>query len=241
MKAATSQPIQAFHSFRGKKAQGRSQPIVVVGAGGHGCVVADALLAAGNPIAGFVDANVDLHGCHLLGLPVLGGDEYLCRLRPQSVALANGLGGSPRSEDDCAGLRERVQKRLETAGWRFVTVLHPSAVVSVYAQVAPTAQLLAGSVVQPGARIEGGCIINTRALVEHDCVIGQFAHVAPGAVICGTVRIGSRAHVGAGAVVRQNLVVGAGVLLAAGAVLVRNASAGRWAGVPARPLDPSED
>ncbi len=206
-------------------------PVIVVGAGGHAVVVADALLAASRTVLGFVDTDPALAGATRLGLPVLGGDGSLEAHGRAHVQLANGIGGVGGRE---AGLRARVQARLEAAGWQFAGVRHPSAVVSAHARVDDSAQLLAGSVVQPGARIGRGAIVNTRAVVEHDARVGDFAHVAPGAVLCGNVTLGSGAHVGAGATVRQGVTLGDGVVVGVGAAVVADHAAGVLVGVPAR-------
>lgn len=214
------------------------RPVIVIGAGGHGFVVADALLAAGVQVLGFVDEDKSRHGQQLAGLPVLGGDESLARHAPEHVRLANGIGGVGNASDPGKAAegtaRERLQRRFEAEGWTFCGVRHPSAIVSPRAQVDESAQLLAGSVVQPGARIGRGAIVNTRAVVEHDVVVGDFAHVAPGAVLCGNVVLGHGVHVGAGAVVRQGLRLAAGTVVGVGAAVVCDCGGGTWVGVPAR-------
>jgi sugar O-acyltransferase (sialic acid O-acetyltransferase NeuD family) len=213
------------------------QAVIVIGAGGHGLVVADALLRAGREVLGFVDADTGLHGASLLGLRVLGGDEQLADRSRSAIVLANGIGGPGDFDSVRDGtLRRRVQGRLQAAGWRFCSVVHPAAVVSAHADLAEGAQVLAGAVVQPAARVGHGAIVNTRAVIEHHARVDDFAHVAPGAVLCGHVHVGAESHVGAGAVVRQGLVLGARVVVGAGAAVVRDVSQGVVAGVPAREM-----
>jgi sugar O-acyltransferase (sialic acid O-acetyltransferase NeuD family) len=210
-------------------------PIIVIGAGGHAAVVADALLAAGETVLGCTDADRSRHGSRLCGLPVLGDDEsVLAAHAPSRTRLANGIGGVRDT-----ALRRRVQQRLQGQGWQFVGVRHPSAIVSPFARVGESVQLLAGCVVQAGAELGAGCIVNTAAVVEHDCRLGEQVHVAPRALLCGGVEIGARSHVGAGAVVRQGLRLGDDTLIGAGAVVLRDfAGAGTVVGVPARVLRP---
>jgi sugar O-acyltransferase (sialic acid O-acetyltransferase NeuD family) len=204
-------------------------PVIVVGAGGHALVIADALLAAGATVLGFTDPRLTIAGTRHLGLSVLGGDEALLAYRPAEVRLANGIGGVRPNP-----LRRDVQRQLEIAGWTFVGVRHPSAVVSPFAQVAATAQLLPRCVVQPNAKVDEGTIINTGAIVEHGVEIGAFAHIAPGAVVCGDAVIGLGSHVGAGSVVRQGARLGPRTLVAAGAAVIADfAGDGMLAGVPA--------
>jgi sugar O-acyltransferase (sialic acid O-acetyltransferase NeuD family) len=208
-------------------------PIIIVGAGGHAIVVADALLAAGARVLGFTDADPSRHGLTLCGLPVLGDDRVLDGHTPKSVQLANGIGGvgSRRGEP----LRRNVQQRLAAMGWTFVSVRHPSAVVSPFAHVGAGAQLLAACVVQPGAQVGEGCIVNTAAVVEHDVTLGAWVHIAPRALACGNAAVGARSHVGAGAVLRQGLTLGADSVVGAGAVVVKDcAGGGVLVGVPAR-------
>ena len=65
--------------------------------------------------------------------------------------------------------------------------------------------------------------------------IGACAHIAPAAVLCGSVEIGEGALVGAGAVVTPGKRVGVGAVVGAGAVVVRNVDEGATVvGVPAR-------
>jgi sugar O-acyltransferase (sialic acid O-acetyltransferase NeuD family) len=207
-------------------------PVIIVGAGGHGVVLADALLAAGRSVLGFVEADPTRREDRPLGLAVLGDDGALARQNRARVCLVNGIGGTGRSAG--AALRERVQARLERDGWVFSGVRHPSAIVSSSAVVAADAQLLAGCVVQPRARIGRAAIVNTRAVVEHDARLGDFVHVAPGAVLCGSVTVGAGTHIGAGATIRQGVTLGAGVLVGAGATVVADFDRGVLVGVPAR-------
>lgn len=208
--------------------------VIVIGAGGHASVVADALLAAGIEVIGFTDADVRRHGAQLCGLPVLGDDAALTLHDPEQVQLANGLGSLG---NDAAPLRQRVQQGLEATGWRFCNVIHPTASVSPFARLGAGIQVMAGAVVQPGARLDDGAIINTRAVVEHDVHIGAWTHVAPGAVVCGDAVIGACSHVGAAAVVRQGVHLGERTLLGLGAAAVKHFSGmGTLTGVPARPL-----
>lgn len=214
------------------------QPVIVIGAGGHARVVADALLAAGVRVLGFTDADASLHGRQALGLPVLGDDEVLAHHSRSEVQLVNGIGGVGHAADAGAGrlsLRRRIQQRLMAEGWRFAGVRHPSVVVSRFAQVSNDAQLLAGCIVQTGAQIGEGAIVNTAAVVEHDARVGDWCHIAPHALLCGEVSIGEGSHIGAGAVVRQGLTLGPGTVVGAGAVVVRSFEGGVvLAGVPAR-------
>lgn len=204
--------------------------VIVVGAGGHAAVVADALLLMGRRVLGFVDRDTSRWGQSLCGLAVIGDDEALASYHPGRVHLANGVGGAKGE-----ALRAQVQQRLEGAGWQFVTVRHPSAVISPFTQLGPSVQLMAQSVVQPGARLGAGCIVNSAAVIEHDTAVGEFVHVACNATLCGGVDVGDGSHIGAGAVVRQGVRLGKATVVGAGAVVLEDfEGGGTLVGVPAR-------
>jgi sugar O-acyltransferase (sialic acid O-acetyltransferase NeuD family) len=208
-------------------------PIIIVGCGGHGLVVADALLASDAQILGFTDADPSRHGQLVCGLVILGSDDVLDRYEPDQVVLVNGIAGA-RNE----AFRRVIQQRLSASGRRFVGVRHPSAIVSPFASVADDVQLLAGCIVQAEAVIGNGGVVNTAAVIEHHVRIGDFVHVAPRAVICGGATIGGGSHLGAGCVIRQGIHIGPGVLVGAGAVVVKDFSGpGMLLGVPARAVD----
>lgn len=189
-----------------------SAPEIIVGAGGHGRVLADALRLEGRAVAGFVDPDSAQTSA---GPPILGDDDALKDW--PDCGLVNGIGG-PLGAD----LRRRVQSRLEGEGRRFSGVRHPSAIVAASARLDPTVQLLARSVVQPGATLAAGVIVNTGAIVEHDCVVGAFTHCAPGSILCGGVTVGAGCHIGAGAVIREGVRLADRIVVGAGAVVVRD-------------------
>jgi sugar O-acyltransferase (sialic acid O-acetyltransferase NeuD family) len=208
---------------------------IILGAGGHAGVLADALLAGNEAVHGFTDRDPARHGATLCGLPVLGDDDALAAYDLHAVALVNGIGSL---DNRAPSVRSRIQQGFMSQGWRFPPVIHPNACVSRFAQLGVGVQVMAGCVVQAGARIGDGVILNTRSVIEHDAVVGAWSHVAPGATICGDVLLGEFCHVGAGAVIRQGVVLGARCLIGAGAAVVQDFPADMvLAGVPARKLE----
>ena len=194
--------------------------IIILGGGGHASVVADALRVAGDNVLGFTDRTPG--GDSLPGnIKCLGTDDVIAGYEPGSVRLALGI-GSVRPSPERMKLFEEYRGR----GYRFVTVIHPSAVVAGDAELGEGAQIMAGAIVQPGCKIGEGTIINTRASIDHDCRIGRFVHVAPGATLSVGVTLGDGCHIGVGAVVVQSISVGQAALLTAGTALTADMPGG---------------
>lgn len=195
--------------------------IIIIGASGHGKVAADAILAAGNRVLGFLDDA--LPGETVLGFPVLGTTKDYVNYPDAEFLIAIG--------DNAA--RMRIASQMENVTWH--TAIHPAAVVSPYAKIGEGSVVMANAVINPDAAIGRHCIINTAAVVEHDDRIGDFAHISVGAKLAGTVTVGSAAMVGIGAVVSNNLSVCGGCMIGAGAVVVKSITEpGTYVGIPAR-------
>jgi sugar O-acyltransferase (sialic acid O-acetyltransferase NeuD family) len=151
----------------------------------------------------------------------------------KKIALERETQAALDPEVGAAEVRARWLERFGAV--HFATIVDPAASVSSSARVGHGAYIGTGAVVHARAVVDEGAIVNTRAVVEHDCIVEAFAHVAPAAVLCGSVRVGRGAQVSAGAVVIPARSVGAGAMVGAGAVVVRDVPAGATAvGVPAR-------
>ena len=203
--------------------------LFVLGASGHGMVVCDIVGAArdGMRAVGFVDANPSLHGTRVLDLPVVGTIEEVASRGVRHVAM--GIG------DNAA--RRRAFARVLELGLQPVTAIHPSAVVSAHATVGRGTVVMANATVNVAAEIGENAIINTASSIDHHCVIGAHAHIAPGAILAGNVRIGEETLVGAGAVVIPGVSIGARCVVGAGAVVTSDVPDGvTVAGVPARAI-----
>lgn len=199
--------------------------ILVIGAGGHGKVVADILLARGLPVAGFLDDDPALVGAERLGLPVLGPIESWPAHAPAALSMALG--------DNHA--RQRVAGRLSLPAARWISAVHPTAVIAPSARLGSGVVIAARAVINPDAVVGDFAIVNTGATVDHDCELGAFCHVAPGVSLAGGVRVGEGTLIGVGASCIPYRAIGAWSVVGAGAVITRDIPGGVTAvGVPAR-------
>jgi UDP-perosamine 4-acetyltransferase len=206
--------------------------VIFVGGGGHASVLLDIARAdARLRVVGYVAPQPGL--LSRLGVAHLGGDDHAPALLARGVRHAVlGAAGVAHNER-----RRALFEAWSALGFEFVTLVHRSAVVSVQAPSGSGLQAMAASVVNPGATLGRNVIVNTGAIVEHDCVVEDHAHVGPGAVLCGGVRLGAGALVGAGATVLPGVSIARGALVAAGSAVTRDvADSVAVAGVPARPI-----
>ena len=195
--------------------------LVIIGAGGHGKVIADAALKIGYTNICYVDDHAQ---GNVIGFPIIGTSEDLERLNDGNTDFVIGIGNN--------SVRKAVAESY-TINW--VSIVHPSAQIAFHAEIGRGTVIMANAVVNACAKVGEHCIINTGAIVEHDNVIENYAHISPNVALGGTVRVGSLTHVGIGATVKNNTEICSGCTIGAGAVVVKNIiEPGTYVGVPIR-------
>ncbi len=205
--------------------------LVVVGAGGHGRELLDAIAAIGGGgpttrVLGVVDdapgANRDRLG--RLGIPVLGPLSWL-EDHPGPYAL--GIGSSVE--------RRSIARRLEAAGCSPSTVVHPLASIGSDCRLADGVVVYERTVVTTNVTIGRHTHLNVACAVQHDSVVGEFVQFSPGVLVNGDCIIGDDVFLGSGAIITRGCTVGDGARVGAGAVVLHDVAAGATAlGVPAR-------
>lgn len=202
--------------------------LAILGASGHGKVVADTALESGwRSLVFFDDAAA---GRDRLGAwPIVGGTAELLASLAEYAGVIVAIGHN----------RVRLAKTrdLASAGARLVALMHPRAYVARDVHVGGGTVVLAGAVVQPGSIVGSGVIVNTGATVDHDCVLADGVHVCPGAHLAGGVTVGECAWLGIGCVVKQYTAIGVDAVVGGAAAVMTTVSDGvTVVGVPARPI-----
>lgn len=192
---------------------------VILGGGGHARVLIDCLQLNGAATTyAILDPDRALWGCKVLGVPVVGDDERLSELIKDGVTcFVVGLGGTGNNEP-----RWRLFEFGLAHGIEPLTVIHPRAIYSPWAQIGRGGQVLPGAIINAGAVLGENVLVNSGAIVEHDCEIGDNVHIASGARLASSVYVGHGAHIGAGATIRQCIRIGDRAIVGAGAVVIKD-------------------
>jgi len=190
--------------------------VVIIGAGGHGKVVAEIVRANNDLVVGFLDDSEK-------GEKIIGKVADCVNFSDKYFII--GIGSN--------SVRKKLAEAYPNLLW--YTAIHPSAVVSETAKVNEGTVVSAKAVINADTIVGRHSIINTAAVVEHDNTIGDFCHISPNATLCGTVKVGECAHIGAGAVVKNNISIGDNITVGIGAAVVKNLTdEGVYTGVPTK-------
>jgi sugar O-acyltransferase (sialic acid O-acetyltransferase NeuD family) len=203
--------------------------LAILGASGHGRVVADAALTSGqwHDVVFFDDKWSAL--THTGPWEVVGTLEAFRKECARYDGCCIAIGDNRT--------RLRVHRELEQLGAKLVSIVHASAVVSPRAELATGCVVLANAVVGPFVKLGSSCIVNNAASVDHDCKLGDAVHVSPGARLGGNVHVGKESWIGIGASIKHDVRIGSAAIVGAGAAVITDVDEGfTVVGVPARPL-----
>ena len=201
--------------------------LLIVGAGGHGKVIADiaSAMEMWEHIAFVDDKFPDLK--IVLDWPVIGNIDDFKKYHEDFSHVFIAVGDNR--------LRQKITTRVEKEGFKVPVLIHPRAAVSRFAVLGAGTVVINQAAVNAGAIIGNGCIINTGATIGHDCELGDFVHVAPGASIAGEAIIGDGSWIGMGSAVIEQIKVGKGVVVGAGSVVIKDVPDGKLVvGIPGR-------
>lgn len=203
-----------------------STKLAIIGAGGHGRVVADSATAAGwRQISFFDDGFPQLSSTgHWI---VEGRGSDLCDRVKDFDGIIVAIGNNNARLD--------WHERLKNAGAPLICIFHPRSCLSEHTSCDEGVFVAPGAIINIGASIGAAVIINTGATIDHDCSIEEGVHVAPGVHMSGGVTVGRKSWIGVGAVIRQGINIGSNAMIGAGAVVVSDIPDGVTAiGCPAR-------
>lgn len=201
--------------------------LLILGAGGHGKVVADAAVATGQwkKIAFLDDQHPSLKT--VLDWPVLGRLEEARKFLPEHDGFCVAIGDNE--------LRVKLLKLYLDQGFSAPYLVHPTAYISPSASLNPGCVVFAQGVVNPGTQVGAGCIINTGASIDHDCTLEEGVHLCPGVRLAGEVRVGQQSTVGTSAAVIPRINIGHHAMVGAGSVVITDIpDHSTAAGVPAK-------
>ena len=194
--------------------------LTIIGASGHGRVVADIAVLNGYKDIVFLDDDESIKEC--AGFPVVG--------KSTDVSYGEVFVAIGDSE-----IRMRLSEMHKDR--KQPVLIHPDAVVANGVEIGSGTVIMAGAVINSGSRLGSGVIVNTCSSIDHDCFVGDYVHVSVGAHLCGTVSVGRMTWIGAGAIVINNLIICDYCVVGAGAVVIKSIlEKGTYVGAPVHKL-----
>lgn len=202
--------------------------LLILGAGGHGKVVADVARSMNEwEEICFLDNDVSKIGKYINGIKVIGKFDEIEKLKEKFDYGFVAVGKND--------LRLNLMEELKVKGFKIPILIHRFSCISSSVEIGEGTVIMPGAVINVNTKIGKGCIINTSSSIDHDCVIGDGVHISPGVHIAGTVSVGLKTWICIGANVINNVNIGKNVIVAAGSTVINDVENNVLvAGVPAK-------
>lgn len=186
--------------------------ICIIGYGGHALVAIDILLLSNYDVEYYCDKTIKPNNPY--NLKYIGKESELTFESINSFSFFIGLGDNQ--------IRKNIFTNMSNMKVQFANAIHPQTIIASNVETGKNIMIAAGAVLNPFVRIGDGVICNTQCSIDHECIIGNFSHIAPGAVLCGNVKIGESSFIGANTVIREGITVGNNCVIGAGSVIIKN-------------------
>lgn len=200
--------------------------IIIIGASGHGKVVADIAKLNGYKEILFLD---DDSSKKKNGKYTVAGTTKDIESYAKEYDFIVGIGNN--------SIRKRITNELLESGITQTVLIHPSAVIDETVSIGKGTVVMAGTVINADSTIGNSCIINTAVTIDHDCVIKDYVHVSPGVHIAGSVKVEDESWLGIGSTVINNINISSKCIVGAEGLVNKDIEeSGTYVGVPVKKI-----
>ncbi|MEK3885899.1 acetyltransferase [Bacillus sp. FSL K6-3431] len=189
--------------------------IAIIGKGGHSKVIQDIIsLHSRLKIVAYLDDKYDelSRKEDIFFGPILAAEIINDMFKDVKFIIA--IGNNK--------LRRLIVNQLKLTKESYVTLIHPTATISISAKIGCGSVVMAHTVINADTHIGEHTIINTASVIEHDNQLGDFVHISPNATLTGAVKIEDGAQVGAGATIIPKIKIGKWSVIGAGATVIHS-------------------
>lgn len=165
---------------------------ILIGMGGHGKVVLDAVLSNPNSdikIIGFLDDG-DIK--EVYGIKKLGNIKDFINYKDKKFHIA--IGNNK--------FREKIAKELGEE--KLISIIHKTAYISSMSEIKNGTYIGAMAVINSECKIGKCCIINTGTIIEHNSFIGDYSHLSYRVLVGSESNISSGTMIEMGEILERN-------------------------------------
>lgn len=152
-----------------------------------------------------------------LGLPLFTYDQVLQRYAPDDYNFFIAVGYNQNLT-----VKQQCFLRVKSDGYKCVSYVHPSAIVSSHAEIGENVFVMESAIVSPYSKI-GNCVtLCAQSLVCHDVNICDYCFLGAKSCVNGFTTVQNNTFVGAGAIIRDHIEIGAYNIIGAGCCVLEN-------------------
>lgn len=199
--------------------------ILLIGAGGHGLVLAEIAKLIGYKKICFLDDKYDKDYPY----DIIGGIiDFLVYKDDYDFFVSIGSNE----------IRREITEKVYSNDCKLVNLIHPSAIISDSVELSEGIAIMPNTIVNPNSKIGLGAILNTATSIDHENVIEEFVHISPGCHLAGQVSIGKMSWLGIGCNVINDIRICEKCIIGAGSTITKDIKkSGIYVGTPVRRIE----
>jgi len=201
-----------------------TKKIIILGTGGNCIDILDTIndinsISKRNryKCGGFLDDNKSNWGKEIYGIKVRGPLRAATEFTDSF--FINGI-GSPSNFFEKENIISKAGLPLD----RFETIIHPSASVSVTAQLGKGTVVFQNVTITSNVKIGNHVIILPSSVISHDDIIEDYTCIAGGTCVSGEVKVGKACYLGTNSSIAGKITIGEYCLIGMGCVVLNDVS-----------------
>lgn len=172
------------------------EKLLLVGAGGFGCMVAEQAMLQYD--CAFADDG-QVVGTEICGIPVAGGISDLPELRKVFDLLVVCIGNNK--------FRAQVYEKARILNFRFPNITAPGVYVSPFAKIGCGCVLMQNACIQNGSVVGDGVLVNAGTEIHCGATVEDFVSLYTNSSVRTGARIGKCARIGSNVTICNNAIV----------------------------------
>ena len=133
--------------------------------------------------------------------------------------------------------KKKIVEMLKARGAKFATIIHPTALVSKFAEIGEGVVITQRSGLNANAKV-GDFVTILESVVGHDACVGDYSTLSGNVSVNGHVQVGSMVYAGCGSMIAPGKKIGDGAQIGIGSVVISNVKVGTTVfGNPAKRVD----
>lgn len=199
--------------------------ILLLGAGGHGLVLAEIAKSRGYKKICFLDDQLDKkYPYEIIGKI----NDYPFFIKDFDFFVSIGINE----------IRKKIFTKILYSNCTLVNLIHPTAIVAESVNLSKGIAIMPNAVINSMSKIGLGSIVNTSASIDHESVVGDFVHISPGCCIAGKVTICDMSWLGIGCNVINGITICENCIIGGGTTVIESINMpGTYVGTPIRRID----
>ena len=206
--------IKTFRK-KNKIPTGKRNSVLIVGASYHGKTVFDFILQEGKyEIIAFMDYSGVTSEDMIYKKPVITEDDMEDIFNKGTKYI--------HINTNKYELTKKIFEKAKKIGFKTISVIHPSAVISHNAIIGENVLIGPNSIIGNNVKIGDFSKVLNKVSVAHDSVIGEHVQISDGSTIAGNVHIGKNSVLGINTAVINKTKIGDNVLVLSGKTVIQN-------------------